>query len=142
MPLAMMAGLGEQRMTKAVGLTPVAAKNIILADGRDLDPGEHELVKSSGIGHIESFSELKIYPFEGPVYIHFDCDVVHLEDISAVKYPALGGPRASEVADVFKHLKATLDIVALSTTLGVWSDERGDKQKSEKIALDLLELLF
>ena len=59
MPLAMIAGLGELRMNQAVGLEPLPVSNIILADGRDLDPGEQILVSESGINHIQNFSELK-----------------------------------------------------------------------------------
>jgi arginase len=121
MPLAMIAGLGELRMNQAVGLEPIPAEKIILADGRDLDPGEKILVEESGIVHIQDFAKLKDYPFEGPVYLHFDCDLLHLDDISAVKYPAQGGPRASEVADVFKHLKNKLELVAISATIGSYS---------------------
>jgi arginase len=142
MPLAMIAGLGELRMNQAVGLEPIPAEKIILADGRDLDSGEKELVEESGITHLKDFSSLKDYPFEGPVYLHFDCDVVHLDDVSAVKYPAKGGPRAEEVADVFKNLKSRLELVAISATIGSWANDKGDVQKSDKAARELLELLF
>jgi arginase len=142
MPLAMIAGLGELRMNQAVGLEPILTENIILADGRDLDPAEQELVEESGITHIKDFSSLEDYPFEGPVYLHFDCDVVHLDDVSAVKYPAKGGPRASEVADVFKNLKSRLELVAISATIGSWAKDKGDVQKSDKVARELLELLL
>jgi arginase len=142
MPLAMIAGLGELRMNQAVGLEPIPSEKIILADGRDLDPGEQLLVEESGITRIKDFKGLKDYPFEGPVYLHVDCDVVHLDDISAVKYPAKGGPKADEVADVFKHLKKESELVAISATIGSWADNKGDVQKSDKIARELLELLY
>ena len=142
MPLAMIAGLGELRMNQAVGLEPIPAEKIILADGRDLDPGEKILIEESGVIHLQDFSKLKDYPVEGPVYLHFDCDILHLEDISAVKYPAQGGPRASEVADIFKHLKNKLNIVATSATIGSWDSHKGDVQKSDRIARELLELLY
>jgi arginase len=141
MPLAMIAGLGELRMNQAVGLEPLPANKIVLADGRDLDPGEKILVERSGITHLQPFSSLKDYPFEGPVYLHFDCDVLHLDDVSAVKYPAPGGPRAAEVADVFQHLKS-LDLVAISATIGSWDPGKGDVEKSDRVARELLELLY
>lgn len=142
MPLAMIAGLGELRMNGAVGLEPIPSEKIILADGRDLDPGEQVLVEESGITHIKDFSSLKDYPLKGPVYLHFDCDVVHLDDISAVKYPAKGGPRADEVADVFKHLRKGSELVAISATIGSWAKDTGDVQKSDKVARALLEILY
>lgn len=142
MPLAMMAGLGDLRMNQAVGLEPLPARQIVLADGRDLDPGEKTLVANSGINHIREFAQLKEYPFEGPVYLHFDCDVLHLDDISAVKYPAQGGPRASEVADVFSYLASTLELVAISATIGSWDPNAGDVEKSDRVARELLTLLY
>jgi arginase len=142
MPLAMIAGLGELRMNQAVGLEPIPSEKIILADGRDLDLGEQVLVEESGITHIKDFSSLKDYEFKGPVYLHFDCDVVHLDDISAVKYPAKGGPRASEVAEVFRNLKNRLELVAISATVGSWAKDKGDIEKSDRVARELLELLL
>ena len=142
MPLAMMAGLGEQRMPNAVGLKTIPADKIILADGRDLDPGERKLVESAKINHVENFSELKTYPFRGPVYIHFDVDILHLDDLPAVNYPAQGGPRANEVAEVFRDLKGKLDIVALSCTTGVWNTRFDDLETGEALAWSLFELLF
>jgi arginase len=141
MPLAMIAGLGELRMNRAVGLEPLPANQIVLADGRDLDPGEKTLVERSGINHLQAFSSLKDYPFEGPVYLHFDCDVLHLDDVSAVKYPAAGGPRAAEVAEVFGHLKR-LELVAISATIGSWDASKGDVAQSDRVARELLELLY
>lgn len=142
MPLAMIAGLGDLRMPEAVGLKPVASEKIILADGRDLDPGERQLIKTAKIIHIDDFSALKDYPFEGPIYLHFDVDSVHLDDIPAVLYPAKGGPRASEVAEVLRHLSSTLDIIAVSSTIGVWNHELEGVERSDKVAWDLLKLLF
>lgn len=142
MPLAMMAGLGEQRMPDAVGLKTIPVEKIILADGRDLDPGEQKLVESAKIKHIKSFEELKTYLFNGPVYLHFDVDVLHLDDLPAVNYPAKGGPHASEVAEVFRVLKDRLELVALSCTIGVWNTRHNDLETGEAKAWSLFELLF
>jgi len=142
MPLAMIAGIGELRMCEAVGLTSHPESKIILADGRDLDHGEQVLVENSDIIHIEDMSALKEYPFEGPVYIHFDVDVLHLDDIPAVNYPAKDGPRATEVTDVFRHLVATLDIVAISATIGVWNEDLDGVEQSQKVATELLDILI
>ena len=142
MPLAMIAGLGELRMCEAVGLSSHPENKIILSDGRDLDPGEQELVRSSNIMHIEDMNDLKDYPFKGPVYVHFDVDVLHLDDIPAVNYPAKDGPRATKVAKVLKSLKERADIVAISATIGVWNEEIEGVEQSEKVANELLDILI
>jgi hypothetical protein len=59
-----------------------------------------------------------------------------------VKYPAKNGPRASEVADVLKHLKNKLELVAISATTGNWAKDTGGLQKSDRVARELLELLY
>ena len=63
MPLAMIAGMGEQSMPNAVGLHPVEPEDIILTDGRDLDPGEKELVSGSGILHLTDPMSLLAFDF-------------------------------------------------------------------------------
>ena len=45
MPLAMLAGYGEQTIPNAVNLKTVAEENIILTDGRDLDHDEEKMIK-------------------------------------------------------------------------------------------------
>jgi len=142
MPLAMIAGIGDLRMNEAVGLKPIPEEQIILTDGRDLDPGERKLVEASKITHIEDISKLKEHPFNGPVYIHFDVDILHLDDLPAVNYPAKGGAKKEVFEDVFKHLKEELDIVALSSTIGVWNQNKDGIERGEKTAWELLELLF
>lgn len=140
MPLAMMCGLGEQRMIHAVGLKPLAPERVVLADGRDLDPGERELIARAGIVHLPTIAPLKDYPLRGPVYLHFDCDLLHVADLPAVKYPAAGGPRAAEVAELFAQLKRH-KLVAISVTIGSWN-AAGDVARSERVARGLLELLL
>src|SRR5262249_33702198 len=49
MPLAMLAGLGEQTIVQAVGLRPLAASRILLVGARDLDPGERVNLSRAGV---------------------------------------------------------------------------------------------
>jgi arginase len=103
MPLAMLAGIGEQTMPQGVGLQSVPAADIVLVDGRDLDPGERKLVEQSGIIHLPDITTLLDYPLpDGPLYVHFDTDVIDMAEVPAMNYPAANGPSAETVRRVWQ----------------------------------------
>jgi arginase len=138
MPLAMIAGLGEQTMVEAVGLQPVEHEHIILTDGRDLDPGERELVSSSNILHLKNPMDLLEYDFgERPIYIHFDTDIVNPLDAPAMNYVVPGGPRAAELEKVFRHIAKTGLVKAVSVSS--WNPELDEGGRSKDTILNLLQ---
>jgi arginase len=117
MPLAMMCGIGEQRMMNAVGARPLAPHRVILSDGRDLDPGERMLVKQSGILHMpdpEALTTMRIP--NRPIWVHFDTDVINLDEMPACKYPAKGGQSTERVRAIARQLAASGRIAAVSMT--------------------------
>ena len=141
MPLAMLVGLGEQTMPRAVDLQPFSQDRIILTDGRDLDPGERELVASSGVNHLVDPQSLYEYAFPDlPIYIHFDVDIINPLDAPAMSYAAAGGPRASELEDIFRFLAQTLRIVAIS--LSSWNPDLDTDRGSRKTSMNLLWALL
>lgn len=141
MPLAMAVGLGEQRLPQGVGLRPLPPANVILTDGRDLDPGERTLVEQSGITHLPDITMLLDYPLpDGPLYVHFDTDVVDPAEVPAMNYPAPGGPSADTVRRVFRHLAATGRVTAVS--LSAWNPELDGDGRSQAISMSLLQELL
>jgi arginase len=142
MPLAMIAGLGEQSMPNAVGLQPIEHEDIILTDGRDLDPGEQELVSGSGILHMHDPMALLEYNFpDRPIYVHFDTDILNPLDAPAMNYLAEGGPRAEELAKVVKHIAQTGQVKAISVSS--WNPELDEDGRSKETIMNLLqELVF
>lgn len=123
MPLAMAVGLGEQTLLEGAGLRPWPVAKVILTDARDLDPGERENVARSGISHltdIEQLLEPDRLP-DGPLYVHFDTDIIDPADAPAMNYPAPGGPSSEQVRGVLRTLAATGRVVAVSMTL--WDSE-------------------
>ena len=140
MPLAMIAGLGEQTMPQAVGLQTVEHENIILTDGRDLDPGERELVSGSNILHLEYPMDLLEYDFQNrPIYVHFDTDIVSPLDAPAMNYVAPGGPRAEELGKVFRHIAQTELVKAISVSS--WNPELDEEGRTKATILNLLQEL-
>jgi arginase len=122
MPLAMITGRGDLGLNRQVGLSPLADNEIVLSDARDLDPGEKELVERSKIRHIKVVDRLLYETLpEGPIYVHFDSDVISSDDAPAFHYPVKGGPTAQKMKDVLTHLGRSGQVVAASMT--AWAPE-------------------
>ena len=141
MPLAMIAGLGEQTMVEAVGLEPVDHEQIILTDGRDLDPGERDLLAGSKVLHMSDPMALLEYDFsDRPIYVHFDTDIVNPLDAPAMNYVAEGGPRAEELGKAFRYIAQTGLIKAVSVSS--WNPELDEDGRSKETILNLLQELI
>ena len=141
MPLAMLVGLGEQRMPEAVGLRSFPEKQVILTDGRDLDPGERILVDSSNVTHLPDVLDLLDYALpDQPLYIHFDVDVINPNDAPAMSYPAPGGPDAEQVASIFRSLASTGRLAAVS--LSSWNPEMDEDGRTQDVCMKVFNSLF
>lgn len=112
MPLAMLVGRGEQTIMVGVGASPIDEADVILVDGRDLDPTEP--VGQSRLAHVPVGSVNGVLPAEGPLYVHIDVDVVDPSDMPAVNYPAPGGPSLESVASALRSIASTGRVVACS----------------------------
>jgi arginase len=141
MPLAMMCGLGEQRMMHGSGAAPLGAHQVILTDGRDLDPGEKINVKDSGVLHLDDIDTLLIIRIPNrPIWVHFDTDVLNLTDMSAAKYPAQGGPDTAAVTRVMQRIAATGRVAAVSMT--PWAFDMDPQGVSARNCMTVLEALL
>ena len=129
MPLAMIAGLGEQTVVEAIGLTPLRAGRILLVGARDLDPGERVNLERTGVRQV-AMDELE--PPEGPLYVHLDIDLIDPDEMPAVNYPAPGGPTAAEVRGALERLFATGRVEAFSLT--GWDPEKPGAERSRATA--------
>jgi arginase len=115
MPLAMLTGRGDQRLMQAVGLEPITDQRVVLADGRDLDPGERILVEKSGITFVPTVDALDVAALpDGPLYVHFDADIIDAEEAPAFLYPVKGGPSAERMRAVLDALLKTGRVVCFS----------------------------
>ncbi|MCJ7715287.1 MAG: arginase family protein [Anaerolineales bacterium] len=140
MPLAMLAGLGEQTLLEALDLEPLVQERIILTDGRDLDPGESELVANSLVTHLRNPMDLLDESFQDqPLWVHFDTDVVNTVESPAQNYPAAGGPGVEVLENVFQYLADTGMIRAISVSS--WAPGLPGEVQSEAVSLRLIEIL-
>lgn len=141
MPLAMLVGLGEQRMPLAAGQRSLPEERGILTDARDLDPGEKTLLEASKVQLLTDVVDLLEYQLpDRPLYVHFDTDVIDPADAPAMNYPAPGGPSASKLKAVFQHLANSADIVTVS--MSSWNPELDEDNRTQQICMDALKSLI
>jgi arginase len=141
MPLAMLAGFGEQTLLDRNQVKPLSVDQIILIDGRDLDPGEAELIADSGLTHLQNPADLMEVSLEkGPIWVHFDTDVVDPLESPAQNYPAPGGPTSILLRQLFQYLENTNQIRMVSVSS--WNPDLPGAEKSRDVSLDLLHELI
>lgn len=140
MPLAMIAGRGDLGLPAAVGLEVLPENRIILSDGRDLDPPERAALAHSAIRHVEDPQDLLRGALpEGPLYVHFDVDVVALDESPAQNYPARGGPSAALLDTIFHRLAESGRVAAVS--VATWNPALDRDRRSERTSMKLVAAL-
>jgi len=140
MPLAMIVGRGEQTITEAVGLKAVDEGNVILTDGRDLDPDEREALENSSVTHLETPEMLLERPLPaGALYVHFDTDILNPCEAPAMNYLAEGGPSSQELECVFKYLVESGQVAAVS--MSSWNPEMDEGGVTEQLCMRLFGTL-
>ena len=141
MPLAMIVGIGEQTMLNALGIEPLPEGRVVLADGRDLDPGEKRLIEEAKIIHLSDSGDLLNLNLRNePLYIHIDMDILTPADAPAMNYLAAGGPSATELQAVMKHLNRTEKIAAVSVSS--WNPKMDEDDRSRNVCMELLTSLI
>lgn len=131
MPLAMLTGRGDQRMMESVGLAAIADSRVLLSDGRDLDPGERELVQASGIRHMKKLIGVPYALPEGPLYLHVDTDLLDARLAPAFLYAVKGGPSPEGLAAVIDSVMQTGRVVAVSVT-AAWDVSKDEDRATEQ----------
>ena len=116
MSIAMITGRGNQTLVEAAGLKPLPDTDIILADARDLDPEERELLEQSKVTHLTDFNELveRVSASDRPFYVHFDVDVIDSAEAPAMQYPVAGGPSVETLRNAAARLHHTGRLVSAS----------------------------
>ncbi|MEM7347306.1 MAG: arginase family protein, partial [Chloroflexota bacterium] len=131
MPLAMLAGHGDQTIMTGANAKTHPEEKIILTDARDLDPEEGVAVSNAALKHLPQVSDLMTCDIpEGPLYIHFDSDVLSTTDLPAVNYPAEGGPTIADIDASLTRLAQTGRVAALSVTM--WDPALDDAERSNE----------
>lgn len=122
MALAMITGRGDQTLLKADGLTPVPDERVILADARDLDPPERELLQQSRVTHTADVERLPDLVDGRPIHVHLDVDVIDAAEAPATLFPVNGGPSVDTLRRVVGQLRTRAQVISASMT--PWAFDR------------------
>jgi arginase len=150
MPLAMFVGRVDdgpdprsqetRECLSAIGVRAYPPQQIVLADARDLDPGEREALLESPIVRCSLDDVLaQLRPHE-PIYLHWDTDVI--DDparMPALKYHVQRGPSAADMAAFFRALQGH-EIVAVSVS--AWHAEKDHDDQTARACLEILNALL
>jgi arginase len=149
MPLAMFVGRVDRDLDprsqaaldclSTIGARPYPRQQVVLADARDLDPGEHEALLDSGILRCPLAEVLDHLRPRERIYLHWDTDVI--DDparMPALKYHVQHGPSASDMAAFFQALRSC-DVVAVSVS--AWHAEQDADNQTAQACLEILDTL-
>lgn len=141
MPLAMMTGLGDQSWLDALAMHPLPTRGVWLIDGRDLDPGEAELVAGAGLHHVQDAATLLDLNLPaGPLWVHFDVDVLDPAYVPAVSYPAPDGVAPELLGRIFRRLADTGRVAAVSVS--AWDPVLDTDGGSQGVCMGLVSILL
>ncbi|MGI9413966.1 MAG: arginase family protein, partial [Hyphomicrobiales bacterium] len=77
---------------------------------------------------------------EGPLYVHFDSDIINAEEAPAQNYPVPGGPSSHDLKTVFDHLARSGQVAAVSMTC--WTPDLDHDGRSAEICMSTFEALL
>ena len=150
MPLAMFVGRVDPGLDprsqaaldclSTIGVHPYPRQQVVLADARDLDPGEHEALLGSGILRCPLADVLDHLRPRERIYLHWDTDVI--DDparMPALKYHVQRGPSAADMAAFFQALRSC-DVVAVSVS--AWHAEQDGDNQTARACLEILNTLL
>jgi arginase len=127
MPLAMLCGLGDQQLMRAVSVRPLPSSRVVLADGRDLDPGEREAVIAHKLHWAASIERVLLFLAtelaDRPIWVHFDTDVLDADDqpesSPSMLYRVPNGPTLDRLFDLAHGLAKTGRVIAVSCAMAI-----------------------
>jgi len=138
MSLAILTGSEERALLDDLELEPCLEQKVIIYDCRSLDKEESLSLRNSKIRQPANFQELSSEcNKEKQIYLHLDTDVINPLDAPAMLYKAPGGPRLSELKNLFSTLKEKI----IAVSVNIWEPELDKDKRTENAVFELLEVL-
>jgi arginase len=110
MPIRQLVGGADRVVPEALGLRPVEEADVVLVDGRDLDPPEAEFLAGSAIRHVGADA---IPAPDRPCYLHLDVDVCDPDELPGLLFPVPGGLPLARFGAAVAQVLATGNVVAM-----------------------------
>lgn len=150
MPLAMFVGRVDpgadprsqaaRACLSSIGVQAYPQRQIVLADARDLDPGEREALLGSQILRCPLGEALGHLQPQERIYLHWDTDVIDdPAQLPALKYHVQRGPSAADMAAFFEALRP-FNVVAVSVS--AWHEEKDGDNQTAQACLEILNSLL
>jgi arginase len=130
MPLAKAVGRGDMALPNALGLVPLAEDDVLLVDGRDLDPAEFDALAASQVRRAAVGGVADALP-GGPVHVHVDLDVLDPGLLPGLRLPAPNGVDHGSLTVALSGIVRLRDISAVSIA-ATWRPE--DSQRAQNDA--------
>jgi arginase len=116
MALAMLTGRTPGLFEDTLGLRPIPDTSVVLADARDLDPAERDLLTASQVRRVRAdpatitsaLGELG----PAPVYLHLDIDVIDGAQLPGARFPSGPGPSITQIEECLTAVCTTADVKA------------------------------
>jgi arginase len=111
-PLRILVGYRPELIATRLGLRATAEERVLLVDARDLDPPEVDYLEGAAIRRsaVDELFAGGLPP--GPLYLHFDADVVSSDELDGLRFPAAGGPGLAAVAEALQRVISDGRVVA------------------------------
>jgi arginase len=110
MPIRQLLGGADRTVPDALGLRPVAEAEVVLVDGRDLDPPEAEFLASSAVRQVTADA---VPPPDRPCYLHVDVDVCDPAELPGLLFPVPGGLALARLGAAVAGVLASGNVVAI-----------------------------
>ncbi len=139
MALRLVLGAHEERFAAPLGLRPLTERQAVLVDARDLDPAEVAYLAGSEVRrHGVDDLEAAMVP-DGPLVLHIDVDVISIDELPGMRFPAANGPTRRAVLDAARRVLATGRVIAVDIACP-WHPARDERDTATRARL-LTELL-
>jgi arginase len=125
MPLAGAVGRGLDALREACRLAPIAERNVVLFDARDLDPLEERALAGSSVvmlrnaragDALELDRAIQAVGSLAQVYLHVDIDILDPAEALGVDYPAARGQSLAQLQAIVRQAIGLGNIAAMSVT--------------------------
>jgi arginase len=110
MPIRQLVGGADRTTPDALALRPVAEADVVLVDGRDLDPPEAEFLAGSAIRQVAADA---VPVPDRPCYLHVDVDVADPAELPGLLFPVPGGPPLAELGRAVAAVLSSGNVVAI-----------------------------
>lgn len=132
MALAMLTGRTPGLFDDTLGLRPVPDTDVVLADARDLDPAERDVLATSQVRRVPADPAAitaaldRLGPVPVPVHLHLDIDVIDAAELPGARFPAGPGPSLTRIEECLAAARATADLVGASIACAWLPEHVGD----------------